>query len=255
MNAEDKDSEQDDREMSLVEHLVELRSRVIRLLLAVAVIFVALLPFYDQVYTLFARPVLSNLLPGQSMLAKDAIDVFLTPVKVCLFLAVLVTMPWTLYQIWSFVAPGMYRHEKRLMLPILASSTILFYLGVLFAYFVILPLLFLFLGGVQLEGVAFMPDITNYMSISLRLFIAFGVVFEVPIATVILVQMGVVSIESLKAKRPYIILAAFVIGMVLTPPDIISQTLLALPLLILFEIGLFVAKRVQAKTEHEDPDV
>lgn len=250
MSGSPEQPENDDREMSLVEHLIELRSRVIRILLAVGLLFVLLLPFYDQVYTVFARPVLSNLLPGQSMLAKDAIDVFLTPVKVCLFLAVLATMPWTLYQIWSFVAPGMYRHEKRLMLPILASSTVLFYLGVLFAYFVILPLLFLFLGGVELEGVAFMPDITNYMSISLRLFIAFGVVFEVPIATVILVQMGVVSIESLKSKRPYIILAAFVIGMILTPPDIISQTLLALPLLALFELGLFIAARMQARESH-----
>lgn len=244
----------DDKEMTLVEHLVELRSCVLRMLLAVVVVFIALLPFYDQVYSLFARPVLENLLPGQSMLAKDAIDVFLTPVKVCLFLAVLTTMPWTLYQIWSFIAPGMYRHEKRLMLPILASSTILFYLGVLFAYFVILPLLFHFLGGVELEGVAFMPDITNYMSISLRLFMAFGIVFEVPIATVILVMMGVVSVESLKAKRPYIILAAFVVGMILTPPDIISQTLLALPLLALFELGLFVSARMQAKQAREDAE-
>ncbi|MBV7435337.1 twin-arginine translocase subunit TatC [Cardiobacteriaceae bacterium TAE3-ERU3] len=246
------DPNPDDQEMTLVEHLIELRSCVLRILIAVAIVFVALLPFYEQVYTLFARPVLANLLPGQSMLAKDAIDVFLTPVKVCLFLAVLASMPWTLYQIWSFIAPGMYRHEKRLMLPILASSTILFYLGVLFAYFVILPILFHFLGSIELEGVAFMPDITNYMSISLRLFIAFGIVFEVPIATVILVLMDVVSVESLKAKRPYIILAAFVIGMILTPPDIISQTLLALPLLVLFELGLFISARLVAKREQQE---
>lgn len=244
----------EDQEMTLVEHLIELRRCVLRMLIAVAVVFILLLPFYEQVYTVFARPVLVNLLPGQTMLAKDAIDIFLTPVKVCLFLAVLTTMPWTLYQIWTFIAPGMYRHEKRLMLPILASSTILFYLGVLFAYFVILPILFHFLGSIELQGVAFMPDITNYMSVSLRLFLAFGIVFEVPIATVILVMMGVVSIDGLKAKRPYIILAAFVIGMILTPPDIISQTLLALPLLALFEIGLFVSAQIMARRPPEESD-
>ncbi|WP_072281744.1 twin-arginine translocase subunit TatC [Rappaport israeli] len=245
MNQIPNQTSNNDQEMPLVDHLVELRTRLIRIILALAITFLLLLPFSSDLYTLFARPVLMNLLPGQSMLAKDAIDIFLTPIKVSLFIAALLTMPWTLYQIWAFIAPAMYKHEKRLMLPILISSTALFYLGVLFAYLVILPILFHFLGNIQLNGVAFMPDITNYLSISLTLFIAFGIVFETPIATIILVLLDIISIETLKAKRPYIILAAFVIGMVLTPPDILSQTLLALPLLILFELGLLIAARLK----------
>ena len=238
-----------DSEMSLVEHLVELRTRMIRILLAIAVVFVMLVPFNSEIYTLFARPVLANLLPDQTMLVKDAIDVILTPLKVCFILAVFVTIPWILYQIWAFVAPGMYRHEKRLMLPILISSTALFYVGVLFAYFVILPIMFNFLIGLELPGVTFMPDITNYMSVSIGMFFAFGVVFEAPVATVILVMLGVVSTETLANKRPYIILAAFVIGMLLTPPDVISQTLLAVPLLLLFEIGLIIARRLEKRRD------
>lgn len=238
-----------DSEMSLVEHLVELRTRMIRILLAIVAVFVMLVPFNGEIYTLFARPVLANLLPDQTMLVKDAIDVILTPLKVCFILAVFVTIPWILYQIWAFVAPGMYRHEKRLMLPILISSTALFYVGVLFAYFVILPIMFNFLIGLELPGVTFMPDITNYMSVSIGMFFAFGVVFEAPVATVILVMLGVVSTETLANKRPYIILAAFVIGMLLTPPDVISQTLLAVPLLLLFEIGLIIARRLEKRRD------
>lgn len=242
-------TDSDDGEMSLVEHLVELRTRMIRILLAVVVVFVLLVPFNGKIYTLFARPVLENLLPDQTMLVKDAIDVILTPLKVCFILAVFITIPWILYQIWAFVAPGMYRHEKRLMLPILVSSTALFYVGVLFAYFVILPIMFNFLIGLELPGVTFMPDITNYMSVSIGMFFAFGVVFEAPVATVILVMLGVVSSKTLAEKRPYIILAAFVIGMLLTPPDVISQTLLAVPLLALFEVGLLIARRLEKRRE------
>lgn len=241
-----------DSEMPLVEHLVELRTRLIRILLALLAVFVLLVPFNGKIYTLFARPVLENLLPDQTMLVKDAVDVILTPLKVCFILAVFITIPWILYQIWAFVAPGMYRHEKRLMLPILISSTVLFYIGVLFAYFVILPIMFNFLIGLELPGVTFMPDITNYMSISIGMFFAFGIVFEAPVATVILVMLGVVSTQTLAAKRPYIILGAFIIGMLLTPPDIISQTLLAIPLLLLFEIGLIIARRIEARREAEE---
>lgn len=240
-------AEYDDQEMSLIEHLVELRTRMIRIILAIVVVFVLLVPFNGKIYTLFARPVLENLLPDQSMLVKDAIDVILTPLKVCFILAIFVTIPWILYQIWAFVAPGMYRHEKRLMLPIIISSTALFYVGVLFAYFVILPIMFNFLIGLELPGVTFMPDITNYMSISIGMFFAFGVVFEAPVATVILVMLGVVSAKTLAAQRPYIILGAFVVGMLLTPPDVISQTLLAVPLLVLFEIGLVIARQLEKR--------
>lgn len=249
MNAPRPAEEHDDNEMPLVEHLIELRTRLIRIILAIAIVFVALLPFNGDIYTLFARPVLANLLPEQTMLVKDAIDVLLTPIKVCFIIAVMVTIPWMLYQIWAFVAPGMYRHEKRLMLPILVSSTMLFYAGVLFAYFVILPIMFNFLIGIELPGVTFMPDITNYMSVSIAMFFAFGVVFEAPVATVILVMLGVVSTKTLASKRPYIILGAFVVGMLLTPPDIFSQTLLALPLLVLFEFGLLIARRLERQRE------
>lgn len=233
----------DDREMALVEHLQEARSRLIYIISAIALVFVLLLPFYDSVYTTFARPVLSNLLNGQQMLAQDGIDIFLTPIKVCLFLAVLATMPFTIYQIWRYCAPALFQHEKRLAKPLVVSATLFFYLGVLFAYFVILPIMFHFFSGIQLEGVAYMPDITKYMSISLAMFLAFGVVFEVPVATFILVMLGVVKTETLANKRPYIILAAFTIGMLLTPPDVISQTLLAVPLIVMFELGLWAAKR------------
>lgn len=252
MKAPHSEDEHDDSEMPVVEHLIELRTRLIRIILAIIVVFVALLPFNGEIYTLFARPVLANLLPDQTMLVKDAIDVLLTPIKVCFIIAVLVTIPWILYQIWAFVAPGMYRNEKRLMLPILVSSTVLFYVGVLFAYFVILPIMFNFLIGIELPGVTFMPDITNYMSVSIAMFFAFGVVFEAPVATVILVMLGVVSTETLANKRPYIILGAFVVGMLLTPPDVFSQTLLALPLLVLFEFGLLIARRLERHREEAE---
>ena len=233
--------------MSLVEHLVELRGAVLRILLALVFVFVVLLPFHRAVYEFFARPVLDNLLPGQQMLAHQPVDVLLTPIKVCLFLAVLATIPWTLYQIWRFVAPGMYRNERRMILPILVSGTALFYLGVIFAYFVILPLLFHFLGGIELEGVAFMPDISSYVGLSLKIFLAFGLVFEVPVATVILVLLNVVEVETLTAKRAYVVLIAFTVGMLLTPPDVFSQTLLAVPMLILFEIGVLVARHLKKR--------
>lgn len=242
-------SSETDREMSIVEHLIELRGSVMRALAALIIAFVILVPFNHQIYEWFARPVLINLLPGQKMLAQQPIDVFLTPIKVCLFLAVLITIPWTLYQAWRFIAPGMYRHEKRMMLPILVSGTTLFYLGVIFAYYVILPLMFGFLlkQGNAMTDIAVMPDITNYLGLSLKMFMAFGIVFEVPVATVILIQIGVVEIETLTSKRPYIVLIAFVVGMVLTPPDVFSQTLLAIPMLLLFEAGILVAKYLEKK--------
>lgn len=238
-------SSNNNQEMTTIDHLIELRSRLIKIILAIGVVFLILVPFSSDVYVIFARPVLDSLIKGQSMLAKDAIDVLVTPLKVSFFIAFLLSMPWTIYQMWAFVAPAMYLNEKRIALPILITATCLFYLGILFAYFVILPILFRFLGGINLDGVAFMPDITNYVSLSLTMFFAFGLVFEVPVATVILVMFGVIETKTLTKKRPYIILLAFIIGMVLTPPDVISQTLLAVPLLILFEIGLFISKKIE----------
>lgn len=236
-----------DKEMSIVEHLVDLRRCVIHMLIGVAVIFLLLLPFNRKIYELFARPVLENLLGTQQMLASKPLDIFLTPLKVCGFLAVFLAIPWILYQLWQFIAPAMYRHEKRLVLPLVFSTALLFYLGIAFAYWVILPLMFHFLSGLQLEGVAYMPDITQYLGLSLKIFFAFGIVFEVPVATVILIQTGVVEIETLSKKRPYIILIAFVVGMLLTPPDVFSQTLLAVPMLLLFELGILVSKYLRRK--------
>ena len=177
-----------------------------------------------------------------SMIAIDVLSPFLTPLKFTLILAAFLTMPWTLYQVWAFVAPGLYQQEKRLALPIVFSSTLLFYCGMAFAYFVIMPLFFAFLTGTAPEGVAVMTDINHYLNFVLTLFFAFGVAFEVPVATVLLVLAGVLTPDALVAKRPYIIVGAFVIGMLLTPPDVISQTLLAVPMWLLFELGVFVSR-------------
>lgn len=230
------------KEDTFLSHLIELRQRLLWMIGAVLGVFIVLLPFSNQVYALFAQPVLKNLLAGQSMLAQDGMDVFLTPIKVCLLLAFFLTVPFLLYQIWQFVAPALWENEKKMVLPLLLSGTTFFYLGVLFAYWVVLPLMFRFFSGVELEGVQFMPDINRYVGISMTLFIAFGLVFEVPVALFILVYLDRIHIETLKRNRPYVILAAFTLGMVLTPPDIISQTLLAIPLLLMFELGLLLAQ-------------
>lgn len=230
------------KEDTFLSHLIELRQRLLWMIGAVLGVFIVLLPFSNQVYALFAQPVLKNLLAGQSMLAQDGMDVFLTPIKVCLLLAFFLTVPFLLYQIWQFVAPALWENEKKMVLPLLLSGTTFFYLGVLFAYWVVLPLMFRFFSGVELEGVQFMPDINRYVGISMTLFIAFGLVFEVPVALFILVYLDRIQIETLKRNRPYVILAAFTLGMVLTPPDIISQTLLAIPLLLMFELGLLLAQ-------------
>lgn len=251
----DHDDDYQDEELPLAAHLIELRRRLLYIFYALGTVFLIFLPFSGKIYTGFAAPVLRNLAmqgeEGGNMLASQAVDVFLTPLKLSLALAVFVCVPWIVYQIWAFVAPGLYRREKRLISPLIISSTILFYLGVLFAYFVILPIMFRFLVSIDLEGVVFMPDITSYMNLSLLMFFAFGLAFEVPVATIILVHLGVVSTRDLSDKRPYIILGAFVIGMFLTPPDAISQTLLAVPMLLLFESGLWVAKRMERNNKTE----
>lgn len=250
-----EDDEIDDREMSIVDHLIELRGCLLRIIIAMAVIFIIFLPFNHQIYEWFARPVLENLMPGQKMLAHQPVDIFLTPIKVCLFLAFLITVPWTLYQIWRFVAPGMYKHEKRATLPLLVSATALFYLGVVFAYLVILPLMFHYLGSIHLEGVEYMPDITAYLGLTLRIFLAFGVVFEVPVAIVILVNLGIVELQTLTKKRAYVVLIAFTVGMLLTPPDMFSQTLLAIPVIVLFEVGILIAKYSQRKKNRRQQEI
>lgn len=245
-----------DHEQPLTSHLVELRSRLLRMVLGILGVFLALAPFSNPLYTTLAGPLLKHMPAQSSMIAIDVLSPFLTPLKFTLVLAVFITMPWTLYQIWAFVAPGLYQREKRLALPILLSSTLLFYCGMAFAYFVIMPLFFAFLTGTAPTGVAVMTDINYYLDFVLTMFFAFGVAFEVPVATVLLVLVGVLTPEALAAKRPYVVVGAFVIGMLLTPPDVISQTLLALPMWVLFEVGIFVSRlllRRRRATQAEAP--
>ncbi|MGD2118896.1 MAG: twin-arginine translocase subunit TatC [Chromatiales bacterium] len=240
-------------EQPFMSHLLELRDRLLRMILAILVFFIVLFPFANDIYTYVAEPLMSHLPEGTSMIATQVASPFLTPFKMSLMAAIFLAMPMILYQFWSFVAPGLYLHERRMVVPLLVSSVLLFYLGMLFAYFVVFPLVFAFLTGTAPEGVAVMTDITSYLDFVLTLFFAFGIAFEVPIATIVLVWMGVTTPQQLKSKRPYIIVAAFVIGMFLTPPDVISQTLLAMPMWVLFEIGVFFSSTFvrQRKTDEE----
>ena len=228
--------------MTFVEHLVELRNRLLRVVLVVAVLLLCLMPFANRLYAVLAAPLLAEMQMGGSMIATQVASPFLTPFKLALVAAVLIAMPYILYQFWAFVAPGLYRNEKRLVFPLMISSSFLFYLGMAFAYFVVFPLMFAFFQAVAPEGVEIMTDISSYLDFVLKIFFAFGLAFEVPIVTVVLVWTGFTTPESLVEKRPYIIVGAFVVGMLLTPPDMISQTLLALPVWVLFELGVVFAR-------------
>ncbi|HEB76986.1 MAG TPA: twin-arginine translocase subunit TatC [Methylothermaceae bacterium] len=232
----------DDREMPFIAHLIELRSRLLKIIAVVLLAFLGLAPFADRIYTYLAGPLLKHLPEQSTMIAIDVASPFLTPFKLALVVAIFLTLPFSLYQIWAFVAPGLYRHEKRLLLPLLFFSTLLFYAGAAFAYFVVLPLVFQFLTATAPQGVAVMTDIARYLDFVLTLFFAFGLAFQVPIATIVLVWSGITTRESLARKRPYVIVAAFVIGMLLTPPDVISQTLLAVPMWLLYELGLLFSR-------------
>lgn len=243
-------------EMTFVEHLVELRDRLLRVVLAVLCFLVVLFPFANDIYILLAEPLLRRLPEGTSMIATEVASPFLTPFKLTIVLSIFLAMPVVLYQVWSFVAPGLYKHERRLVFPLLVTSSLLFYLGMAFAYFVVFPLMFAFFQAVAPEGVAIMPDISSYLNFVLKIFFAFGLAFEVPIATILLVWTGFTTPDQLVSKRPYIIVGAFVFGMMLTPPDIISQTLLALPMWVLFELGvifsrIYVRKRTPDAGEDE----
>ena len=237
-----EDGQQPQGEMTFVEHLVELRDRLLRVVLAVLVFLVVLFPFANDLYALLAEPLLRRMPEGATMIATQVASPFLTPFKLTIVLSIFLAMPVVLYQLWSFVAPGLYKHERRLVFPLLISSSLLFYLGMAFAYFVVFPLMFAFFQAVAPEGVAIMTDITAYLDFVLKIFFAFGLAFEVPIATILVVWTGFTTPAALVAKRPYIIVGAFVFGMMLTPPDIISQTLLALPMWLLFELGVILSK-------------
>ncbi len=229
-------------EQPFVAHLIELRDRLLRVVLVVVVIFLGLFPFANDLYHFLAEPLLRHMPTGTSMIATEVASPFLTPFKLALVTAIFVAVPYILYQAWAFIAPGLYQRERRLVFPLLFSSTLLFYLGMAFAYFVVFPLVFGFLTGTAPEGVAVMTDISRYLDFVLKMFFAFGLAFEVPIATILVVWSGMTTAEALAAKRPYIIVGAFVFGMLLTPPDVISQTLLALPMWLLFEVGLVFSR-------------
>ena len=233
-------------EQTFVSHLVELRDRLLKMVLAIGILFICLFPFSDHIYAWLADPLVSAMPEGATMIATEVASPFLIPFKLVLMLSVFLAVPVLLYQIWAFIAPGLYKHEKRLVVPLVVSSTLLFYTGCLFAYYVVFPLIFAFFTGIAPEGVEVATDISKYLDFVILIFFAFGVAFEVPVATFLLVAVGVTTPDDLVKKRPYIIVGAFVIGMVLTPPDIISQTLLAVPMWILFEIGVVLSRRFLA---------
>jgi sec-independent protein translocase protein TatC len=226
---------------NFIAHLIELRTRLLRSVMAVLLGFVCLLPFARDLYSLLAQPLLAKLPAGGQMIVTGVTTPFFVPMKVALMAAFLLMLPYVLYQLWRFVAPGLYEHEKRMVLPLIAVSTVLFFCGMAFAYFLVFPMVFAFVTASAPEGIAVMTDIENYLSFVLGMFVAFGAAFQVPVAVVVLVRMGVVGIEKLKEIRPYVILGAVVLGGILTPPDVVSQLMLAVPLWILYEAGIVVA--------------
>ncbi|MGH8771799.1 MAG: twin-arginine translocase subunit TatC [Burkholderiales bacterium] len=236
---------------TFISHLVELRDRLIRCLVAIILVFVCLFPWASEIYNLLAQPMLAALPKGGQMIATEVVSPFFVPVKVTLMVAFLIALPYVLLQIWAFVAPGLYAHEKKLVWPLVVASTILFLCGMAFAYFLVFPVVFGFITGVAPEGVAVMTDINKYLDFVLTMFLAFGITFEVPVAVILLVRMGAVSIAQLKEARPYVVVGAFVIGAIFTPPDVISQVLLALPLWLLYEAGIWVARFVQPTSSQE----
>jgi len=229
-------------EPPFISHLIELRNRLVRIVICVLVVFLGLASYANKIYSLLAGPLMQHMPKNSSMIAIDVASPFFTPFKLALILSVFICVPFILYQFWAFVAPGLYKRERRMILPLLVASTLLFYLGVAFAYFVVFPLVFGFLTAAAPEGVAVMTDIAKYLDFVLALFFAFGVCFEVPIFTIVLVWTGLVTPESLADKRPYVIVGAFIVGAVLTPPDALSQTLLAVPMWMLFELGLLCSR-------------
>ncbi len=245
------DDELRDTEQPLLAHLIELRDRLLKSLASVLIIFVCLFYFSNEIYLIVSEPLRELLPESSSMIATDVASPFFAPFKLTLMVSLLLAMPVILYQVWAFVAPGLYAREKRIVLPLFASSVILFYLGIAFAYFVVFPIIFGFFTSVGPESIAVMTDISSYLDFVLTLFFAFGIAFEVPIAVVILSWMGIVNPRKLAQKRPYIMVGCFVVGMLLTPPDVFSQTLLAVPMWMLFELGLIFG-RIVAPAEDED---
>jgi len=250
------DEGQEDQPESFISHLIELRDRLLRSVIVVLIVFIPAAIFSGRLFTVLAAPMLSALSNSGTMISTEVAGPFLVPLKFAFALSIAVAIPYLLYQIWSFIAPGLYDKEKRLAFPLLLSSTILFYLGIAFAYFVVFPIMFSFFPSVAPIGVEVTPDINHYLGFVIKLFFAFGIAFEVPIATILLIKAGITTREKLAKKRQYVVLGAFVVGMLLTPPDIFSQSMLAIPMWLLFELGLFMSKFMgpPVKKEDEDPD-
>jgi sec-independent protein translocase protein TatC len=229
-------------EGTLISHLVELRDRLLRAVISVGILFVPCAIFSDQLFTLIATPLIEKMPQGTSMIATSLVAPFMAPLKLALFVAIFLAMPYILYQAWAFVAPGLYRHEKRFAIPLVVSSILLFYGGVAFAYFVVFPLMFAFLTSTAPTGIQIMTDMANYLDFVLLLFFAFGIAFEIPIATVLLAATGLVRVETMAKNRGYVVLGIFVIAAFLTPPDALSQSFMAVPMYLLYEIGIFLSR-------------
>lgn len=239
----------DNDEQPFLDHLIELRSRILRSLAVVGVLFIPIYYFAKDLYQWVSAPLVAQLPEGSSMIATQVASPFLTPFKLAVYTAIFLGVPYLLHQIWAFVSPGLYRHEKRFAVPLLISSILLFYAGMLFVYYLVFPLIFAFFTGIDLGGVAIMTDINEYLNFVLKMFLAFGIAFEIPIATMLIVWSGITTADAIASKRPYIIVGCFVIGMLLTPPDVISQLLLAVPSWLLFEIGVYIARLTEKPAE------
>ncbi|MCU0940601.1 MAG: twin-arginine translocase subunit TatC [Burkholderiaceae bacterium] len=240
-------------EQSFLSHLVELRQRLVRAALAIVIVFLALTPFMKQIFDLLSHPLMVALPAGTKLLATGVITPFMVPLKLTLFTAFIIALPYVLYQVWSFVAPGLYKHEKRLALPIIATSVLMFGLGMAYCYFVVFGFVFKFIAGFAPSSVAVAPDIEAYFGFVLSMFLAFGLTFEVPIIVVLLARFGIASVEKLKQARPYVIVGAFIVAAIFTPPDVLSQLLLAIPLCLLYELGLQIARFVVKPKADEAP--
>jgi sec-independent protein translocase protein TatC len=251
MSENNTEEELEQSGQTFISHLIELRDRLLKIIACVLIVFLGLTFYANQIYSFIAGPLLKHMPANSTMIAIDVASPFLTPFKLALIVAIFVSIPVILYQFWAFVAPGLYKHERRLILPLLISSSLLFYAGVAFAYFVVFPLVFGFLTAAAPVGVAVMTDITKYLDFALTMFFAFGICFEVPIFTIVMVWTGLVTPTQLAEQRPYVIVGAFIIGMFLTPPDAVSQTMLAIPMWLLFEIGLFFSRLFVRKSGHE----
>jgi sec-independent protein translocase protein TatC len=248
-------SAESDRGQPLIDHLIELRTRILHSIFSILVIFLPLFYFANDIYSYISEPLRAFLPEGTTMIATEVASPFLTPFKLTLVLSIFVAMPYILHQLWSFIAPGLYSSEKKIAMPLLTYSILLFYAGIAFAFYIVFPLIFSFFTSAAPEGVTIMTDINRYLDFVLKLFFAFGLAFEIPIATLLLVWTGATTVDNLKKKRPYVIVGCFVFGMLLTPPDVISQILLAIPMWLLYEAGIVFSRFIQKKdSDDESPE-